>query len=164
MRIWKATEKKVKLKDERDFLIQLCWETLHTAGWEDNPKDQTRTMSNMEASAIEYVDERYPHMDNWPIYVEDENNPDCMVGIEQVFDIVVLYGDGKQIRYIGTIDGLVWEMPMGELCWMKTRQRRVSAMVGSSHSTCRIRSVVTAPRVVLYFQRSGLLIAAGLQA
>ena len=32
-------------------------------------------------------------MDNWPIYVEDEGNPQSLVGIEQVFDVVLTYED-----------------------------------------------------------------------
>lgn len=94
-------------KSPRDHLMELCFEVLHSAEWEDSPSDKTRTMSNMELATIVYIDERLPHMENWPIYVEDKKNPGCMVGIEQVFDVVLLYSDGKEIRYIGTIDGLI---------------------------------------------------------
>lgn len=90
--------------------MQVALATLSTANWEDSPKDKNRTMANMQMAAIHYVDERMRFMNHWPIYVEDENNPDSMVGIELVFDICVSYTDSKVIRYIGTIDGLVYHI------------------------------------------------------
>lgn len=93
--------------DFRDHLIQLCYAVLNSAGWVDDPGDSTRTLSNMQLATIHYVDERLPNMENWPIYIEDETNPSCLVGIEQVFDVVLLFSDGTEIRYIGTIDGMV---------------------------------------------------------
>jgi hypothetical protein len=104
---WKHCIKSLKSEDDRENLLQLCFEILHSSEWFDDPGDEIRTMSNMELSAIKYVDERLPYMENWPIYVEDEKTPNCRVGIEQVFDVVLYYNDGKEIRYIGTIDGLV---------------------------------------------------------
>lgn len=94
--------------DQREHLLQLCFEVLHTSEWYDDPSDSVRTMANMELASIHYVDERLPYMGNWPIYVADLSSPDCVVGIEQSFDVVLLYSDGKQVRYIGTIDGLVY--------------------------------------------------------
>jgi hypothetical protein len=72
--------------------------------------DKNRTISNMQAAAIKYCHTRYRHFENWPIYVEDEKNPRCLVGIEQHFDVVLHFSDGRRIRYIGTIDGLVWKL------------------------------------------------------
>ena len=53
-------------------------------------------------------------MDNWPIYVEDEGNPRSLVGIEQVFDVVLTYDDNYEIRYIGTLDGVVQKKSIAE--------------------------------------------------
>jgi hypothetical protein len=100
--------------DERDQLLELCFGVLQSSGWKDNDKDQTRTMTNMELASICYADESLPKMDNWPIYVEDTSNPQSMVGIEQVFDVVLTYEDGKEIRYVGTMDGLVRKEATGE--------------------------------------------------
>lgn len=97
--------------DEREHLMQLAFAILHTSGWDDDPNDQVRTMSNMEMSAIHYIDERLPYMDNWPIYVADEKEPLSLVGIELVFDVVLEYTDKKLIRHIGTIDGLCYFIP-----------------------------------------------------
>lgn len=62
----------------------------------------------MQMASLHYIEERMRYMDHWPIYVQDENDPNCLIGIEQTFDIVVTYSDGKEVRYIGTIDGLVY--------------------------------------------------------
>jgi hypothetical protein len=99
--------------DERDQLLELCFGVLQTSGWKDDDKDQTRTMTNMELASIIYVDEHLPKMENWPIYVEDAGNPQSVVGIEQVFDVVLTYEDNKEIRYVGTIDGLVTKAATG---------------------------------------------------
>jgi len=100
--------------DDRDQLIELCFAVLKSSGWKDDERDQTRTMTNMELASICYADERLPGMENWPLYVEDEKNPQSMVGIEQVFDVVLTYEDSVEIRYIGTIDGLVIKASTGE--------------------------------------------------
>jgi hypothetical protein len=104
---WLACLKEADSKDPREQLMQLAFAVLHSSGWVDEPMDTVRTMTNMEMAAIHYVDERQPNMENWPIYVERQDDPSKPIGIEQVFDVVLLYGDGKEIRYIGTIDGLV---------------------------------------------------------
>jgi hypothetical protein len=100
--------------DERDQLLELCFGVLQSSGWKDDDRDQTRTMTNMELASITYVDEHLPKMDNWPIYVEDQTNPQSMVGIEQVFDVTLNYEDNKEIRYVGTIDGLVIKRATGD--------------------------------------------------
>jgi hypothetical protein len=100
--------------DERDQLLELCFAVLQTGGWKDDERDQTRTMTNMELASICYVDEHLPKMGNWPIYVRDQADPQSLVGIEQVFDIVLVYEDNKEIRYVGTIDGLVIKQATGE--------------------------------------------------
>lgn len=115
-RRWASCVKNVKAKDDRDNLLELCFNVLHTAGWENDPKDKNRTMANFELSTIDYVDERLGHMDNWPIYVENGRDPYSMVGIEQVFDVVVEFADGALIRYIGTVDGLVIKLPQKIHC------------------------------------------------
>lgn len=112
---WKTILSGVKAySDEREHLLELLFATLHSAGWYDDPNDNVRTMSNMEMSAIKYVDERFPYLENWPIYVADKKNPRCIVGIEQPFDIVLHYADGKKVRVIGTIDGLVTKSVTGD--------------------------------------------------
>lgn len=100
--------------DERDQLLELCFGVLGTSGWKDDERDQTRTLTNMELASITYADEHLPKMENWPIYVEDQANPQSVVGIEQVFDVVLTYEDNREIRYVGTIDGLVIKAATGE--------------------------------------------------
>lgn len=108
---WKAVLGKVdKSLDERERLMQLCFGVLHTSGFEDNPEDSVRTLHNMELASINYVDEQLHKMESWPIWVADKRNPKCSVGVEQVFDCVLEYADGKLIRFIGTIDGLVHDL------------------------------------------------------
>jgi hypothetical protein len=93
--------------EDREQLLELCFAVLGSGGWKDDDKDATRTITNMELATICYVDEHLPKMENWPIYVEDKTNPQSVVGIEQVFDVVLTYEDNHEIRYVGTIDGLV---------------------------------------------------------
>ena len=108
--IWKSC---VTHTDERESLMEMCFTILHSAGWKDDEKDNNRTMTNMELATIVYVDEHLPKMENWPIYVENERDSRSMVGIEQVFDVVLYYADDREIRYIGTIDGLVIKKATG---------------------------------------------------
>lgn len=93
-------------KDARAQLMDLSVNILHTSGYTDEPSDIVRTMSNMELASFTYIDEMLPIMDRWPIYVADPKKPRALVGIELAFDTTLTYDDGKQIRYIGTIDGL----------------------------------------------------------
>lgn len=91
--------------DDRASLLDLTYHILHTSGFYDDPTDTIRTMSNMEVATIHYIDQVLPYMENWPIYVADLKQPDCIVGVEQVFDVVLHFQDGRKIRFIGTIDG-----------------------------------------------------------
>lgn len=110
----------------REHLMNLCFEILHSSEWIDNPSDTVRTMSNMELASIHYIDERFPWMGNWPIFVEDIDNPKCCVGIEQVFDVVLSFTDNKKFRYIGTIDGLVRKGENGE--WVLDENKTASRL------------------------------------
>ena len=64
----------------------------------------------MQMASIHYIDERIPHMDTWEIYVKNKKDPKSQIGIEQVFDVVLEYSDKHKIRYIGTVDGLIWNI------------------------------------------------------
>ncbi len=99
--------------DDRERLMQLAFSVLHTSGYEDDPNDNIRTLSNMEMSSIVYVDEQLSKFDNWPIWVADKKDPKAPVGIEQVFDVVLEYADGRLIRFIGTLDGLILNASKG---------------------------------------------------
>lgn len=112
---WKSIRKAAKAKDARDELLNIARETLYTSGFKNDPSDETRTLANMEMASIYYVDEQLSKLDNWPIWVADKNDPLAPVGIEQVFDITLEYSDGKKIRFIGTIDGLVHKLSDGKL-------------------------------------------------
>lgn len=94
----------------REHIQQLAFAVLHSSEWYDDPNDTIRTMTNMEMSAIYYIDERLDFMENWPLYVQDKKNPKSLVGIEQTFDVVLEYADARKIRYIGTMDGLVLKL------------------------------------------------------
>ena len=92
--------------DDIDALKQLAMSTLHTSGFDDDPSDNTRTITNMELASMVYIDERMPYFANWPVWVADPKDPRAPVGIEQVFDVMLEYEDGYLIRFIGTIDGI----------------------------------------------------------
>lgn len=95
-----------KRGDDTDQLKQLAINALHTSGFYDDPSDKTRTLANMELSALLYIDERMPFFENWPVWVADRRDPFAPIGIEQTFDVVLEYSDGYKIRFIGTIDGI----------------------------------------------------------
>ena len=90
----------------RDNLVGVAINTLATGGYYDDPNDDIRTISNMEVASINYIDNTLPLWDEWLIYVADRRDPTSVVGIEQVFDAILRYGDGLEIRFIGTLDGL----------------------------------------------------------
>lgn len=90
-----------------EHLLNFAYDALHTAGYYDDPRDDIRTLSNMEASTIKYVREMEAYMEGWPVYIEDRKRPNCIIGIEQNLDTVIEYADGKVIRFIGTIDTIL---------------------------------------------------------
>lgn len=94
--------------DDRDQLLDLAYHILHSSEWYDDPNDNARTMANMEIASLRYIDRRLATMDSWPIFVEDKKRIDSRVGIEQVFDCILEYEDSTRIRFIGTIDGLIY--------------------------------------------------------
>jgi hypothetical protein len=96
-----------KMGTKMDQVAQLAGAIIRSSGYYDDPKDQNRTLSNMETAAMVYAKETMPHLDNWPVWVDDPKNPLKPIGVEQIFDVVLEYKDGKRIRYIGTIDGIL---------------------------------------------------------
>jgi len=103
-------EKAVGVKNDRESLAVLAYEIIDSSGWEDDHNDRIRIKDSMELASLAYIDEVLPVMDNFPIYVEDE--PYDVIGIENVFDVVLTYNDGKQYRFIGTLDGLTYDKAM----------------------------------------------------
>lgn len=104
--------------DETEQLNALCSAILDTADWLDDPNERNRNMHAFSLCSYKYVNEVLPYMEDYPIYVEDRKDPNCQVGIEQVFDVVLTYTDSHQIRYVGTIDGLVQAVRVKDKPWM----------------------------------------------
>jgi len=94
-------------KSPVDQLAYAAHFILHSSGYHDDPNDKTRTLGNMETSCMEYVKETLPYLNSWPVWVADPKNPEKPIGIEQVFDVVLEYEDGGQVRFIGTLDGIL---------------------------------------------------------
>jgi hypothetical protein len=90
-----------------DQVGQLAVDILNTSGYYDDPGDKIRTLSNMQTAAVVYARETYPYLYAWPIWVADKKAPLKPTGVEQVFDCVLEYTDGKRIRFIGTLDGIL---------------------------------------------------------
>lgn len=132
--LWDTCLEKSRAYKNRDELLALCFAVLHNSNWQDDPKDNIRTMSNMETATIEYVDQRMKAMDQFPIWVEDEKNYNSRVGVEQVFDVVLTYEDNYELRYIGTVDGLVVDLDRGSMPTLednKTASRIDSAFLNA---------------------------------
>lgn len=138
--------------EERDQILQLCFAILHGAGFYDDPSDNVRTLSNMELATITYVDEQLPKMDNWPIWVADKKDPKCFVGIEQVFDVILTYEDEREIRFIGTVDGLVVDVYRGERLTLdenKTASRLDDGWINSFELSHQVTGYIAATSAVL---------------
>ena len=88
--------------DEREECLAFCFQILNTTDYYDDPSDSVRTMANMEETTIRYVDTMLAVADRNPVWVQDEQDPTALVGIELPFDMVI----DDEIRYIGTIDGI----------------------------------------------------------
>jgi len=104
-----------KSKDERDSLVNTCFNILHSGEFYDDDDDQVRTITNLERGAIRYVDESLRLFPHWHVYVEDRRDSTKVIGVEQVFDITLTYSDGVQIRYVGTVDGILREVRQNKL-------------------------------------------------
>jgi hypothetical protein len=102
--VWKSVK---KTHGDMDQIGSIVVNILRSSGYYDDPKDQTRTLSNMETAAMVYARETYPYLYAWPIWVADDKSPLKPIGIEQVFDCVLEYTDGKRVRFIGTLDGIL---------------------------------------------------------
>lgn len=90
----------------RDEALSFAFKILNSGEFFDDPDDRIRTIGNMEETTIRYFDEMRPRMEANPIWVRDVNDATAPVGIECIFDIVIEY-QGRKLRYIGTIDGIV---------------------------------------------------------
>ena len=102
--VWKSC---MKQTGDMDQIGQLAVDVLSTSGFYDDPSDTNRTISNMQTAAVVYARETYSHLYAWPIWVADVKSPLKPTGVEQVFDCVLEYTDGKRIRFIGTLDGII---------------------------------------------------------
>lgn len=89
----------------------LAYETIRSSGFTDDVSDSVRTMDSMDLASIHYIDEVLPKMDNYPIQIADGEA--C---IEIVFDVILTYSDDKQIRYVGTLDALTYNVAKKHYC------------------------------------------------
>lgn len=118
---WDHISSFVSGEDADDWKTDFCLEALYSADYEDDPTDRKRTIANMEASCLLYLD-------NWQwtynVWVENEDDPECDVGIEMPVDMLMTFSkkgtncithpDGEvvcddvviTVRYVGLLDGL----------------------------------------------------------
>jgi len=87
-------------EDEITRCMQMCLNLLETSGYYDDPRDNRRTMSNLESAAINYI-QRYPLGRFVPIMT------DKLIGVEVPFDVTVHDSrDNPLVRFIGRVDGV----------------------------------------------------------
>jgi hypothetical protein len=60
--------------DPREQLVELAFDLIHSSGYYDDPRDNIRTLTNMESAAINYVDEYLDTLENGHVWVEDERD------------------------------------------------------------------------------------------
>ena len=97
----------VKHTGHMDQIGQLAVDVLNTSGYYDDPNDNNRTIANMQTAAVVYARETYPYLYAWPVWIDNPKAPLTPTGVEQVFDVILEYTDGKRIRFIGTLDGIL---------------------------------------------------------
>ena len=106
-------------EDKRNAMLCFCLDAFYTSGFYDDPSDRRRTVSNIEEALIAYLD-RFDFKRN--VWIEDHDDPKSRVGIEIVIDMTITYSCSdpvgapdrdhtwkKQVRFIGTADGLTHE-------------------------------------------------------
>lgn len=88
-------------------------EALHLSGYYDDPYDKRRTMSNLEEALVAYTKTTFSRSN--PVWVQDVDKPDGLVGIELPFDFTLqmlysteddVWREPHLIRYVGTIDAV----------------------------------------------------------
>jgi hypothetical protein len=96
-----------------EALQQFCLQVLHTSGYDADPDDKKRSMTNLEEVALNYC-ARWD-MKKHPIWIRDIADPDTDVGIEIAYDLVITfkyYCDEhddpveQSYRFTGKLDGL----------------------------------------------------------
>lgn len=104
------TRKWLEAQENRSNLINFAIEILNSSGYYDDPRDNKRTMTNLEECAIAYIDKW--DMKRFPIWVRDANDPSSNVGIENSFDlrVTITFKDDSILafRFTGRLDGLHW--------------------------------------------------------
>lgn len=86
--------------------VEFIMHRLYTCGFYDSPHDKRRTMTNLETSLYYYF---HKAVDHPPVFVSDEKNPDCFIGVEQGFKFVIEQKIGKRVTkfgFWGKIDGV----------------------------------------------------------
>ena len=87
-------------EDAETRCMQMCLNLLETSGYYDDPRDNKRTMTNLETAAINYI-QRYPLGRFIPIMT------DKVIGIEVPIDVTVYsLEDVPLVRIIGRVDGV----------------------------------------------------------
>ena len=75
--------------DEATFLEALCLNTIGSSDFVDDPSDTKRTLANLETSTIQLIDYWLHNISQLNIYIEDKNNPECVIGHEMSIDTVI---------------------------------------------------------------------------
>ena len=73
----------------QDLAQEIGMYALHSSGFEDDPYDKRRTLSNAEVALLHYID-WWPH-DRHRVWIAHADQPQGMIGIENVIDIVITY-------------------------------------------------------------------------
>jgi hypothetical protein len=99
-------------------LQQFCLQVLHTSGYDADPDDKKRSMTNLEEVALNYIS-RWD-MKKHPIWIRDINDPNTDVGIEIAYDLVITFRRYEETsgakaewdvsyRFTGKLDGLHYD-------------------------------------------------------
>lgn len=114
----KGTSLIQKVRRGTDRIVNIssfAMEALHLSGFYDDPYDKRRTLSNLEESIYAYIKATFSRQN--PVYVQDVDKPESMVGVELPFDFTLEMEyiadqhknnetESKLIRYVGTIDAV----------------------------------------------------------
>ena len=128
--------------DDDTQFMNFCLVALTTSGYEDNPRDRRRTMTNIEEACIEYL-RRYSAF-KYPVWISADQS---MSGIEMPFDMMVETNLGR-VRFVGKIDGLHMDGITPLLMENKTASRLGDAWEQTFYMSSQITGYMLAASVL----------------
>lgn len=82
-------EYKDNVLDGAGMLEAMCMNCIGSSDFTDDPGDAKRTLANLENATVMLIDYWLHNLSNFNIYIEDKDNPECVIGLEMSINIIV---------------------------------------------------------------------------